>query len=73
MVQSAQSNDGLISELTQAQALYGDWREFFRNAQRAQALTLADLAGAMKSAIRANNRTVAMIVPPKTTAAGEGR
>jgi len=73
MVQSAQSNDGLISELTQAQALYGDWREFFRNAQRAQSLTLADLAGAMKSAIRANNRTVAMIVPPKTTAAGEGR
>jgi predicted Zn-dependent peptidase len=65
MVRAAQSNDGLAGELAQAQTLYGDWREFFRGVQRVQALTVADLQAAMRAAVRANNRTVAMIVPPK--------
>lgn len=73
MVRAAQSNSGLASELAQAQTLYGDWREFFRGAQRVQALTLDDLGAAMKDAMRNDNRTVAMIVPPKTADAGEGR
>lgn len=72
MVRAAQSNDRLAGELAQAQSLYGDWREFFRGVQRVQALTIADLEAAMKAAVRANNRTVAMIVPPRT-AAGGGR
>jgi predicted Zn-dependent peptidase len=73
MVRVAQSNSGLASELAQAQTIHGDWREFFRGAQRVQALTLTDLQAAMKEALRANNRTVAMIVPPKTTDAVGGR
>lgn len=73
MVGAAQSNDGLAGELAQAQTLYGDWREFFRSAQRVQALTVADLGAAMQAAMRPSNRTVAMIVPPKAAASGGGR
>jgi len=73
MVRVAQSNSGLASELAQYQTIYGDWREFFRGAQRVQALSLADLGAAMSAAMRVNNRTVAMIVPPKTADAAGGR
>jgi predicted Zn-dependent peptidase len=73
MVRTAQSNDGLAGALAQAQTLYGDWREFFRGAARVQALSLPDLAAAMTASIRTNNRTVAMIVPPRADASGEGR
>ena len=73
MVRVAQSNSGLASELAQAQTLYGDWHEFFRGAQRVQALTLTDIGPAMKAALRTNNRTVAMIVPPTIADAEGGR
>jgi predicted Zn-dependent peptidase len=71
-VRAAQENSGLASSLAEAQTIYGDWREFFRTARRVQELTLADLDAAMKKAIRASNRTVAMLVPPGSGAAGGG-
>jgi predicted Zn-dependent peptidase len=64
MVRAAQGNDDLASNLAQSQTLYGGWREFFLGAQRVQALTLGDLQAAMNASLHANNRTVAMIVPP---------
>lgn len=72
-VRAAQANSELAANLAQHQTLYGDWREFFRAAQRVQALTLADLDAAMKRTLKASNRTVAMIVPPSGAATGGGK
>jgi predicted Zn-dependent peptidase len=63
-IAAADGNASLAGELAQAQTLYGDWRQFFREQERVQALTLADLKGAMSTSIQRSNRTVAMIVPP---------
>ncbi|MFM7230508.1 MAG: M16 family metallopeptidase [bacterium] len=65
-------NSSLASELAQAQSLYGDWREFFREQERIQSLKPADLVNALKSALVKSNRTVAMIKNPSATAANEG-
>lgn len=67
------NNANLAGELAQAQALYGDWRQFFREQERVQALTLADLQAALASVIRKSNRTVGMIQNPKTAANEGGR
>ena len=68
---AAESNASLAGELSSAQAVKGDWREFFREAERVQSLTVLNLADALHRAVRASNRTVAMIVNPKS-AANEG-
>ncbi len=71
-IQSAEDNAQLAGELAQAQTLYGDWHEFFREQERVQSLTVADLAGALKRSLVRSNRTVGLIVPPKTQAANQG-
>jgi predicted Zn-dependent peptidase len=65
-------NSSLASELAQAQSLYGTWRDFFREQERVQALTPADLVNALRSVMTKSNRTVAMIKNPSPTAANEG-
>ncbi len=65
-------NSSLAGELAQAQALYGDWRDFFREQERIQSLTPADLTAALKAVYSKSNRTVAMIKNPPATAANEG-
>lgn len=65
-------NSSLAGELAQAQALYGDWRAFFREQERVQALTPQDLTNALKSVVMKNNRTVAMIKNPPASSANEG-
>ena len=71
-IHAAEQNQNLAGELAQAQETQGDWHEFFRGAERAQKVTLADVSAAMASSIKQSNRTVAMIVSPKKTAANEG-
>ncbi|MBI5837549.1 MAG: insulinase family protein [Candidatus Eisenbacteria bacterium] len=74
MVGSAESREDLASELAQAQTLFGDWREFFRQAERVQGLTVQDLTDAMKRTMVKSNRTVGLIVNAKTeTASGGGQ
>ena len=65
-------NSQLAGELSQSQALYGDWHEFFREQERLQSLKPADLAAAIRSALVRSNRTVAYIKNPPATAANEG-
>ena len=65
-------NSSLAGELAQAQALYGNWRDFFREQERIQALTPADLTAALKAVYSKSNRTVAMLKNPPATAANEG-
>ncbi len=65
-------NANLAGELAQAQALYGDWRDFFREQERVQSLKPSDLTDALKSVIVKSNRTVAMIKNPPAASANEG-
>ena len=71
MIGEAESNASLAGALASAEMVQGDWHEFFRSAERLVSLTPADLQAAMKKSIKKSNRTVAMIVNPKT-AANEG-
>lgn len=71
-ISSVRYNASLANQLARYQILQGDWREFFRGQERVQALTVADVMGAMKRSLVRGNRTVAMIVNPKPTASTEG-
>jgi predicted Zn-dependent peptidase len=72
-ISAVRSNATLASSLAEAQTFYGDWHEFFREQERVQALTVDDVIGAMKRTLVRSNRTVGVIVAPKTdTAATEG-
>jgi predicted Zn-dependent peptidase len=72
-IAQVESNAGLADALAKAQIARGDWREFFRDAERVQALTVTDVMEALKASVTRSNRTVAMIVPPKTASAEGGR
>jgi predicted Zn-dependent peptidase len=72
-IAQVEGNSGLASALAQAQILKGDWREFFRDAERVQSLTVDALMSALRTSVRKTNRTVAMIVPPQTASAEGGR
>jgi predicted Zn-dependent peptidase len=67
-IRTAADNASLAGALAQAQNLYGDWRQFFREQERVQALTLADLAAAQKRSLIRSNRTVGVIVNPSQAA-----
>ncbi len=69
---AAERNSDLAGELAQAQEMFGDWHEFFREQERVQKLTVDDVMGAMGRSLVKSNRTVAMIVNPPKQAANEG-
>ena len=69
---SVESNSDLASALENAQTLRGDWREFFREQERLQALTSTQLMDAMNSTFVKRNRTVGMIVNHDAPTANEG-
>jgi predicted Zn-dependent peptidase len=71
-ISRAEQNSSLTDALVRAQILKGDWREFFREQERVQALTVADLMAAMKRSLVKSNRTVGLIVNPPTQASNEG-
>jgi predicted Zn-dependent peptidase len=60
---AVERNASLAHELAHAQALEHDWRAFFREQDHVQALTLDDLAQAMRT-LTAQNRVVAMLAQP---------
>jgi len=70
-IASVERNEDLANELAQAQTLYGDWREFFREQERVQRLKVSDLQNAMKTAFIKSNRTVGILTSPTTGAANE--
>lgn len=71
-IAAVESNGQLAGELAQAEALYGDWREFFREQERVQSLTPDDLAKALKPVMVRTNRTVGIMLTPKPGAQPEG-
>jgi predicted Zn-dependent peptidase len=63
-IAAASGNSSLAGELAQAEVIEGGWREFFREQERIQALTPAQVMAVMKRACIRSNRTVGVIVNP---------
>jgi len=55
-----EGNDGLAGQLAMTQAMTGDWRELFREVERLEAVTLADVQRVAAQIFVETNRTVAM-------------
>lgn len=70
---AAEDNGQLAGELAQAQALHGGWHDFFREQERVQGLTTADLTGIVRDMLVKENRTVALIKNPPAAANEGGR
>jgi predicted Zn-dependent peptidase len=71
-IATVDANSDLASSLAQAQILYGDWREFFREQERIQSLKVSDLMDAMRRSLVKSNRTVGVIINPSAQAANAG-
>ncbi len=61
LLRSLDDNQGLASELATYQTRYGDWRELFRQLERIDAVTKADIRRVSNKVFLENNRTYAMI------------
>ena len=72
LVRSLRTNSGIASQLVEAQRLYGDWREVFRDLDRIERVSKADIRRVAARTFVKTNRTVAMIVtaPEGRTPAG---
>jgi predicted Zn-dependent peptidase len=66
LLRSLGSNQGLATALAHYQTLYGDWRELFRELDRFNRVTKADIRRVAKATLTPDNRTVALLVtqPP---------
>jgi predicted Zn-dependent peptidase len=83
LVRGLRDNQGIANRLGEAQRLYGDWRELFRDLDRVDKVTKADIRRVAKETFQKSNRTVTMIVttqdranpgsPAKSPAPGSGR
>ncbi len=71
LLRSLRSNSGLASNLVDFQTLYGDWRELFRYIDRIEAVTKEDILRVTRQTLRAENRTVGMIVTEDAGVRGE--
>lgn len=71
LIRGLGSNIGLARQLSYFQMRFGDWRELFRNVERIQSVTPADIRRVAKATFREENRTVARIESiPRTPAGG---
>jgi len=62
LVRTLASNQGLATTLAHYQTLYGDWRELFREVDRFDRVTKADIRRVASAALTPANRTVATLV-----------
>ncbi|HSM85982.1 MAG TPA: insulinase family protein, partial [Candidatus Limnocylindrales bacterium] len=71
LIRGLGDNQGLAVQLGQYQAMYGDWRELFRQINRIDAVSKADIRRVANKIFTEENRTVAIMEtmkPPKPTA-----
>ncbi len=70
LIRGLNDNQGLAIQLAEYQAYYGDWRELFRQIQRIEAVSKADIRRVANKTFAEDNRTVGMIetakAPPAT-------
>ena len=61
LIRGLADNQGLANQLAEAQLRYGDWREVFRNVDRIDKVTRADIRRVAGKVFVEGNRTVATI------------
>jgi predicted Zn-dependent peptidase len=61
LIRQLTGNSGLALQLATYQTMYGDWRELFREVDRIDAVTAADVKRVASTTFTENNRTVAKI------------
>lgn len=72
LLRSLDDNQGLAVQLTMMQTRYGDWRELFRNVERIEKVTKADIRRVANSTFVPSNRTVGVIENVKQSQAAKG-
>lgn len=75
LIRSLADNEGLAQELATAQSRYGDWRELFRQVDRVDKVTKADIRRVAAKVFTPMNRTVAVTenaAPPPAAAPAKG-
>ena len=75
LIRSLGSNEGLAQNLATYQARYGDWRELFRQIDKIDKVSKADIRRIANSIFTDKNRTVAIletVAPPKPAAGPPG-
>ena len=74
LIRSLDSNSGLATELGLNQSRYDDWRELFREVERIDKITKADIRRVANKTFTDNNRTVGIIetAAPASASAGQG-
>ena len=67
LIRGLANDQGLAGQLGEYQALYGDWRQLFRQIDEIDKVTKADIRRVANKTFREENRTVAVIdtAPPK--------
>ena len=66
LIRGLNDNQGLAIQLAEYQAYYGDWRELFRQLNRIDTVTKADIRRVAIKTFTADNRTVGMIETAKS-------
>ena len=61
LLRSLGDNEGLANNLVTAQSLFGDWREVFRNVDRIDKVTKADIRRVATKTFVPTNRTIAYV------------
>lgn len=69
LIRSLNDNEGLAQNLATMQARYGDWRELFRQVDRIDKVTPADVKRVANKTFADNNRTVGIILTQTASAA----
>jgi predicted Zn-dependent peptidase len=72
LIRGLGDNSGLAFQLGMAQARYDDWRELFRQVDRIEKITKADIRRVANQTFQDNNRTVGIIESTQPAAAGQG-
>jgi predicted Zn-dependent peptidase len=72
LIRGLGDNAGLAFQLGMAQARYDDWRELFRQVDRIEKITKADIRRVANETFKDNNRTVGIIESTQPAEAGQG-
>ena len=72
LIRKLGDNEGLAFELGGAQALYGDWRELFRQVDRIDKVSKADIRRVANATFVESNRTIGMSESTHLALAGPG-
>ena len=72
LIRGLGDNSGLAFQLGMAEARYGDWRELFRQVDRIEKITKADIRRVANETFKDKNRTVGIIENATSAGASQG-